>query len=564
MTIHFKKQNNQILILGNTYPHREAIKKLGGTFNSQLKLWETSFNEKSWGEVKRLCESLGGSCLNSEHLDEPETTFKAPTLAVPIRKTPIPKLESNPDKKALSVSELLEKASRVVASGFPGFIWVEGEIQNLNLKPQAVFFTLAEGVSGGNEANTTTVSASIWGNVLASLQKKYGREALLSVLADGQKVKVLASVTLYKGRAALSLTISDVDLDFTRGDLALNREKLLKELRLKGLDRANKQRPFPIFPLSIGLISAENSRGVTDFLHQLESGKYPGRVIFSPSPMQGEEVPKLFPRILKELEAKQVDVIIVTRGGGSLADLRWFDAKEVAYAIANCTVPVIAAIGHHEDVCIAEEISYLREKTPTAAAEAILSCFRSIEERLSDFMVRLTSLVDYRTNQTGHLIMTLPDRLHTATLLRLDRENERVFKFSSNLIHFAQQRIHLGTLQIRELSAKVEKESLRAINALEMKPLDYLSKLEKLSLEKLFKIGETISALELKLGSIDPSPWLNLGWTRLELEKRPVLSLAQLSHGDLVDARVKGGILKLRVEDIIQKTTLFSTGQNHE
>jgi exonuclease VII large subunit len=160
--------------------------------------------------------------------------------------------------------------------------------------------------------------------------------------------------------------------------------------------------------------------------------------------------------------------------------------------------------------------------------------------------------------------MTLPDRLHTATLLRLDRENERVFKFSSNLIHFAQQRIHLGTLQIRELSAKVEKESLRAINALEMKPLEFLSKLEKLSLEKLFKTGETISALELKLGSIDPSPWLNLGWTRLELEKRPVLSLAQLSHGDLVDARVKGGILKLRVEDIIQKTTLFSTGQNHE
>lgn len=564
MTIHFKKQNNQILILGNTYPHREAIKRLGGTFNGQLKLWETTYSEKSWNEVKSLCESLGGNCLSIDHLDGEADPFKAPLLAVPIRKTPIPKLESNPEKKTLSVSELLEKAARVVVSGFPGLLWVEGEIQNLSIKPQAVFFTLAEGVSGGSEANTTTVSASIWGNVLVSLQKKYSREALMAVLADGQKVKVLASVTLYKGRASLSLSISDLDLDFTRGDLALNREKLLKELRLKGLDKANKQKPFPIFPLAIGLISAEDSRGVTDFLHQLESGQYPGKVLFSPCPMQGEEVPKKFPGILKALESKNVDVIVVTRGGGSLADLRWFDAKEVAYAIANCSIPVIAAIGHHEDICVAEEISYLREKTPTAAAEAILACFRSVHERLSDFTVRLTSLIEYRTTQTSHLIMNLPDRLHTASVMRIDRENERVFKFSSHLIHFAGQRINSATLQLEDLTAKVERESLRALTGFEIKHFEFISKLERMSLEKHFQAGERLRTIELTLKSMDPSPWLSNGWTRLELNQRPIVETSQLSQGDLVIARIKDGILKLRIEDITQKASPLSSGLNHE
>ena len=207
---------------------------------------------------------------------------------------------------------------------------------------------------------------------------------------------MLCDLTLFKDRGQLSLQIQSIDPNFTKGSLALAREKLLKELRVKGLDKANKQLKLSPFPFLIGLLSAEDSRAKSDFIDQLKVYGFPGEVVFYPTQMQGENTLTEVVKGLNALQSLGCDLIVMTRGGGSAADLRWFDSPEIAYAIAESKIPVLAAIGHHEDVCVAEDICYQREKTPTAAADFIISLFQRTRERLDQMSLSLDKTLGER------------------------------------------------------------------------------------------------------------------------------------------------------------------------
>src|SRR5690606_37392279 len=116
------------------------------------------------------------------------------------------------------------------------------------------------------------------------------QEAVDTILQDGLKVRMLCDVSLYRDRGHITLNVLDIDPADTKGSLALAREQLLKELRAKGLDQANKRLNLTDFPLTLGLISADDSRAKSDFLDQLFTYGYPGRVIFFPAQMKGERL----------------------------------------------------------------------------------------------------------------------------------------------------------------------------------------------------------------------------------------------------------------------------------
>lgn len=552
MTLHYRRQGNQILILGHTYPHRDAIKKLGGTFNGQVKLWQIDYSESNWNAVSGLCLSLGGTSLSQETIEQDQPTIVIPP-AVPIKKTPIPRLETPKGKESLSVSELLEKAASIIASGFPGMTWVEGEIQNLNIKPSAVFFNLAEGVKGSSETNTTTVAASIWNNVLNSLQQKYTRDTLFDILREGQRVRLLVMVNFYKGRASLTLSINDIDLDFTKGALALSREKLLRELRANGQDRLNKNKLIPTFPLRIGLLSAEGSRAVSDFMHQLWEGRYSGEVIFKACPMQGEELPLRLPKDLDLLASQKVDLIVVTRGGGSLADLRWFDAKEIALAISSCAVPIIAAIGHQDDYTIAEEVAHTRAKTPTAAAEIILECFRLAKERLTDLSTRLASSLENRIQLVDSAVSALPARIESSSAMKLQRELEKLNSATSFLTHITLSRGSAAQLQLGNLASQIEKACLNRLAHQEMNLMSSINSVERSLLDQLSKEVMNLNSLEMELTLKNPKELMDKGWTRIEIGGKPIGSAAELFIGQKATARLRDGLICLTVNSIEKK-----------
>ena len=467
MGLHFTVREELIIVYGDTYRHRDMIKALGGRFDKVFKTWQIPLSDKALEIVQGLAGGSTPPATSGKPAISPKSTGYEPV------KTDV----------GIPVRELVTAVAQSIATGFPGPIWVIGEIENLTIRQQGIFLNLAETKEQGSRENSGSISvkATIWPNGLEYMAQMHGQDTLRQIMQDGMKVRCLCRVGFYRDRAQLSLTIENIDPVFTRGALALARETLLKELRAKGLDRINKQLQMPLFPFHVGLVSSEGSRAESDFLHQMESGLFPGTVRFMHAATQGDKVPVEVPAAIKHLAAAGCDVIVLTRGGGSAADLRWFDAPEVAYAIAECPVPVIAAIGHHDDTCIAEEICHLRQKTPTAAAQFLVDCFATTRSRIDTAGTGLRNAVDRMAEVQLQWFEVLAGRLETAAL--------------------------------RVISGH----------------------------------GSELSALEMRLAALDPKPWLERGWTRLSVDGKTIDSVTKLHKGMQVHARLKDGPVNLVV-----------------
>jgi exodeoxyribonuclease VII large subunit len=510
MTVHYRQLGSALIIFGQTYSYREQIKALGGRFDGSQKTWRIPYSETNLTAVVELCRGAGGGLIGASSsvilsetkgLSEPVIESGSVILseAKDLLKTPLP-----PD--SVTVRQLVDRAAVAITQAFATPVWVVGEVQNLARRPSGLYFDLAEGRAEGHQNGTTTVRACLWPSSLNMIRARRGTTVDADVMQDGMQVRLLCQVSLYRDRGALSLSVEDIDPAFTKGALALAREQLLRELRQKGLDRANKSLKLTDFPFRVGLVSAEGSRAASDFLDQLKSLAFAGDVVFCPAAMQGESTPKLVAAAINTLKDAGVDLIVVTRGGGSAADLRWFDAPEIAYAIALCPVPVVAAIGHHDDVCVAEEVCYLRQKTPTAAADFVAGIFATTRERLERHVGALADRLGRRVDMATKLQAALAERLAAGA------EGG-----------FAAHGARLG-----DASRRLE---FSALTALQLR-------------------GNRLLELDRDLARVDVRPWLAQGWTRLTGAVGPIKHIADADEGELLSARLLDGTLSLLVTRI--------------
>lgn len=606
MSVYFVLSETNILVKGKTYPYRDHMRSLGAQYNAVEKSWTLPLTPENEARVSELCKSVGGGEIkestfspkvslgrSSELASSRPTslsTYKAPSLPdlgfeTETRVTEVP--------QGLSIAELMRQAQLAIAQSFPRSVWVIGEIQNIRFHASGVYFQLADSKEGASQSATVTVNATLWNSQLRDLTRKFG-DTLKEVLQDGFRVRVLADLTIFKDRGQLSLQIQSIDPNFTKGSLALQREKLLKELRAKGLDRKNKALKLSSFPLKIGLLSAEDSRAKSDFLDQLKVYGFPGDVVFRACQMQGEATLRDVVSGLAFLQEARVDLIVMTRGGGSAADLRWFDSSEIAYAIAECTVPVVAAIGHHEDVCVAEDICYQREKTPTAAADFIISVFQKTRERLDQLSLSLDKLLNDRVKLFETYLMTVMEKMRSAAQTQLSDNRRlldqseatlelnwqrRLFQWASRLdqiqdgigrgmaLRLEREKSRLDHIQNalgRGMALRYEREKSlldRASTALHTRAGVLLTRFESVnvnlskdlrraSLDANREREMLLQKIEAFLRQKDPKPWMKQGWTQLFNDKGLIKSGSQIEAGESIKARLPDSLLHLKVTDI--------------
>lgn len=459
MSVYYVLSDTSILVKGKTYPYRELMRSLGAQYNANDKSWIVPNTPDNVSRVGELCKSVGGGLIKETSHAAPATspayppspsltistipnipslkTWTAPSTTLSTYQPPsLPDIaETQLETKiadGFSIAELMRQAQLAIAQSFPRSVWVIGEIQNIRWHATGVYFQLADAKEGGSQSATVTVNTTIWRSQLKDLERKFG-ETLKEILQDGFRVRVLADLSLFKDRGQLSLNIQSIDPNFTKGSLALQREKLLKELRAKGLDQKNKSLPVSPFPFVIGLLSAEDSRAKSDFIDQLKVYGFPGEVIFLPCQMQGEATLRDVVSGLKELQKVGCDLIVMTRGGGSAADLRWFDSAEIAHAIAESKIPIIAAIGHHEDVCVAEDMCYQREKTPTAAADFIISLFQKTRERLDQLSLILDKTLNERVKLFDAYLAQLMEKMRAEALNNINDQRRLMEQAEASL-----------------------------------------------------------------------------------------------------------------------------------
>ncbi len=498
MTIHYSKNDQFIVVMGRTFQHRAMFQSLGAKFNYQEKTWQLPWSAEVLRQIDAICRAAGGGPV-----DEFKAKFEDATTASLTREPTESSLPSPP--AVYSVGQLAQRISGVIEDAFHAPIWVSGELQNVNFRGQNIYVNLSEPKNAGDSA-TTTINAAIWQRDMQLMKKKYGEPIVKDILQEGMKLKMLCRVTFYKERGSITLSILDIDPEFTKGALALARQKLLQELRQLGLDRLNKNLPPPLYPFRIGLISAAGSRAYSDFVDQLHSKEFPGEIVFHQAAMQGLDSPEEVCKAMTALKAAKVDLIVITRGGGSSADLRWFDDPKICKTACHLGVPLIAAIGHHDDISVLETIVFQHEKTPTAAAEYILRLFERARNQLSECE------------------------------LNVGRHSSRVLQnFIDQLARRREQFLHATRVRLNNLQQSLTNQS---------------NQIHLLALGLGHRHLQVLNTLEMQLIARDPRQWLEKGWVQLQANGKQINSITQLSADQEVKAHLLDGTASL----IVQKT----------
>lgn len=299
------------------------------------------------------------------------------------------------EKKYFTVSELNQVIQRVIQTGFPDEVWVCGEIQGYDRSrtKKHIFFDLCE-----TNAETKDIAARIGLVIFAG--KKFVLQQILEecgnpfVLKDDIEVKFLCRVDFYPPHGSMRLVVEGIDPSYTLGKIAAEKQRLIAVLKKNGTLEKNKQRPLPDVPLRIGLISSYDSAAYNDFLAELSASGFGFQVIYRNTLMQGKAAQEDVCSALQELydHATHCDVIVITRGGGSIADLSCFDSQRIAEMIARSPVPVISGIGHEIDLTITDLAAYAYQKTPTAVAKFLVSHVQSALEQMDRRVEELLSL----------------------------------------------------------------------------------------------------------------------------------------------------------------------------
>ena len=298
---------------------------------------------------------------------------------------------------------------------------------------------------------------------LRALQRDRSHLARDLQLADGQRVQVLGLISVYEPRGQYQMIVRLVQARGA-GTLQAKFEALKRKLAAEGLFEPARKRPLPRFPRRLGLVTSPTGAAIRDFLKVLHR-RQPGiEVLIYPVRVQGRGASLEIARAIREFGDRSrgrlppVDVIVVTRGGGSIEDLWEFNEEIVARAIAASPVPVLSAIGHEIDFTIADFVADLRAPTPSAAAEILAADRLEVLARLRQHFTRLQARLHGqagatqsalgrqpqiralpRTGSKGslELLQTLDrrsDAMNRSVVLRLERERNRFDRLASRLL----------------------------------------------------------------------------------------------------------------------------------
>lgn len=414
-----------------------------------------------------------------------------------------------PERRSLTVSELTVRIRDLLAKNFVDVL-VEGEISNCReAQSKHIYFTLKD--------------------EKAQVKCVWFRQQMRGVRfrpEDGLKVTVRGSIGLYEQRGEYQIYVETMD-PAGRGALQLAFEQLKRKLESEGLFDASHKKPLPRLPSRIGLITSPNGAAVRDVIRILRR-RFPNvHVLLVPVRVQGEGAAGEIARAVRSFNQRQnVDVLILTRGGGSLEDLWAFNEEVVARAVFDSRIPVISGVGHEADFTIADFVADVRASTPSAAAEIVVQTRREFDKHI-------VSLRDALVEQLRYRILVLSRRVH-------ELGARRGFRRPLDLLRQRRQRSDEMTTRLAQgLRGRLEQSRRRFTLAhLRIARFDLRSRIAAVRLQVEKRSGELGVRAERLLRATRE----RIERLRLQLEERGPLKVLERGYAIATDAA--GNVLR--------------------
>ena len=353
--------------------------------------------------------------------------------------------------RTFSIAELADEINEVLGDHFAEGLWVWGEVSGLNFKNPHTYFNLVDVDARGRKVQ---VSVNLWGTEMKKLRPTLMKSGL--DLANGLKIRIFGDLDFYGGFGKLSLIMRGIDPNYTLGDIALQREELIRKLKETGAYGRNREVDMNPVPLRLGIVGSKGTAGITDFLQQIEESGLGFDIKVANVTVQGDTAPAEISSAIRALGRRDdIDVIVVIRGGGSKTDLATFDTEPIALAIADSPLPVFTGIGHQIDHHVADEVAFESHKTPTACAVALIEYVKTfvddVEGAWASVAIRASQLLD----ESGHRLSKVAREIAVHTRTAVDRADERLGDRIERLRRRAPQLLAERSLAIDNLEKRV-------------------------------------------------------------------------------------------------------------
>jgi exodeoxyribonuclease VII large subunit len=320
-----------------------------------------------------------------------------------------------------TVGELAEAINSAIRRRFTDGVWVRGEIQGWSERGPHAYFRLVEDTEDGKAA----INIQFFANARMKLRPILNKHRLR--LGDGLKVRVFGHLDYFAPSGQLGLKMSGLDPRFTLGEMALERDDVVRRLVAKGLFDANRRTTMAAAPLRVGVVTSTASAAWGDFTHELDRSGLAFRVRVIDVRVQGEWAVDMVSGALRTLTRHDdLDVVVLIRGGGSKTELATFDHESIATAIATSPLPVFTGLGHEVDRSVADEVAHSSLKTPTACAAALVEHVYAFQAEVE----RVWSAIDRHANrslqQANASLTTIAHGLRRATVSAVERSDDRL------------------------------------------------------------------------------------------------------------------------------------------
>jgi exodeoxyribonuclease VII large subunit len=284
------------------------------------------------------------------------------------------------------VSAVTKRVKDYLSPALSAEFWVRGELYNVSNRGGHFYGSLIE----TNKAGSTIAKIEIrlWSGQYHKISRKFQQNNMQFKMTGGMEYGFLCTLT-YHNVYGLALEIRDADPQFNLGEMERRRLEILQKLKEENRFEQNKKKRLVFIPQKIGLITSGSSAAYSDFMKTLNTSAWGFIIYLADARMQGDATEESVLRALKILSKLDLDLVVITRGGGSKSDLYSLDNLKIAIAISDYHIPVWTGIGHETDTSVLDHVAHTSFKTPTAIAEHLVARYDNLKISLDNYRDRI-------------------------------------------------------------------------------------------------------------------------------------------------------------------------------
>lgn len=446
-----------------------------------------------------------------------------------------------PERQIFTLKQVASSIRKTIEDRYSQLYWIKAEIYKFNRFPSGHAFP--EIVQRENDKIVAQLSGTIWKQNYERINQQF-IEIVKEPLKDGSNLLMQVKIS-FSELYGLSLQIVDIDPSFTLGEVQKQREETLKKLQKEGILNHNQLLPFPLLPKRIAVISADSSKGLSDFMEVLNNNKdgYSFFTFLFNAYLQGDQAVGSIIQTLEKIRKVQhhFDVVVIVRGGGAEVGMTCYNHYELCKVIATFPLPILTGIGHSTNLNVAEMIAFRNAITPTKLAEFLIQTFREFDQEIlfSRHIIRTKSLdLLYNANQQKDALLRLFKQVSkncssSAKQHLLDVTKTIKFAFQKNLTNNHSELLNL------KLKAEHNVQIFLTTPKYQLNQLKEKAKIQSNSL--LTTQVRNLNEIERNIYLLDPIHVLNRGFSITRVNGRAVMNADELKDGDELQTKISKG-----------------------